>query len=126
MTSVWRGHDRVLGRDVVVKVLHRELAADPSFRARFHEEAVNAARLTHPNIVALYDTGEQGDVAYIVMELVNGPTLREAIGRHGPLPPSRAARLSMEVAPPSTTPTRPGSAMAASGRATSCSPTTAR
>jgi len=98
MTSVWRGHDRVLGRDVVVKVLHPELAADPSFRARFHEEAVNAARLTHPNIVALYDTGEQGDVAYIVMELVNGPTLREAIGRHGPLPPSRAARLSLEVA----------------------------
>ena len=98
MTSVWRGHDRVLGRDVVVKVLHLELAADPSFRARFHEEAVNAARLTHPNIVALYDTGEQGDVAYIVMELVNGPTLREALGRHGPLPPSRAARLSMEVA----------------------------
>jgi eukaryotic-like serine/threonine-protein kinase len=98
MTSVWRGHDRVLGRDVVVKVLHPELAADPSFRARFHEEAVNAARLTHPNIVALYDTGEQGDVAYIVMELVNGPTLGAAIGRHGPLPPSRAARLSMEVA----------------------------
>jgi serine/threonine protein kinase len=98
MTSVWRGHDRVLGRDVVVKVLHPELAADPSFRARFHEEAVNAARLTHPNIVALYDTGEQGDIAYIVMELVNGPTLGQAIGRHGPLPPSRAARLSMEVA----------------------------
>jgi serine/threonine protein kinase len=98
MTSVWRGHDRVLGRDVVVKVLHPELAADPSFRARFHEEAVNAARLTHPNIVALYDIGEQGDVAYIVMELVNGPTLRVALGRHGPLPPSRAARLSMEVA----------------------------
>jgi eukaryotic-like serine/threonine-protein kinase len=98
MTSVWRGHDRVLGRDVVVKVLHPELAADPSFRARFHEEAVNAARLTHPNIVALYDTGEQGDVAYIVMELVNGPTLHGALGRHGPLPPSRAARLSMEVA----------------------------
>jgi eukaryotic-like serine/threonine-protein kinase len=98
MTSVWRGHDRVLGRDVVVKVLHPELAADPSFRARFHEEAVNAARLTHPNIVALYDTGEQGAVAYIVMELVNGPTLGEALGRHGPLPPSRAARLALEVA----------------------------
>jgi serine/threonine protein kinase len=98
MTSVWHGHDRVLGRDVVVKVLHPELAADPSFRTRFHEEAVNAARLTHPNIVALYDTGEQGAVAYIVMELVNGPTLREALGRHGPLPPSRAARLSLEVA----------------------------
>jgi hypothetical protein len=98
MTSVWRGHDRVLGRDVVVKVLHSELAADADFRARFHEEAVNAARLTHPNIVSLYDTGEQGTVAYIVMELVNGPTLREAIGRHGPLPPPNAARLAREVA----------------------------
>jgi serine/threonine protein kinase len=98
MTSVWRGHDRVLGRDVVVKVLHPELAADADFRARFHEEAVNAARLTHPNIVSLYDTGEQGTIAYIVMELVNGPTLREAIGRHGPLPPSNAARLAREVA----------------------------
>ena len=98
MTSVWRGHDRVLGRDVVVKVLHPELAADADFRARFHEEAVNAARLTHPNIVSLYDTGEQGTVAYIVMELVNGPTLGEALGRHGPLPPPNAARLAREVA----------------------------
>jgi serine/threonine protein kinase len=97
MTSVWRGHDRVLGRDVVVKVLHPELAADEQFRARFHEEAVNAARLTHPNIVALYDTGEQGGVAYIVMELVDGPTLGEALRRNGPLPPPRAARLAWEV-----------------------------
>ena len=97
MTSVWRGHDRVLGRDVVVKVLHPELAADERFRARFHEEAVNAARLTHPNIVALYDTGEQGGVAYIVMELVDGPALGQVLARHGPLPPARAARLASEV-----------------------------
>jgi eukaryotic-like serine/threonine-protein kinase len=97
MTSVWRGHDRVLGRDVVVKVLHPELAADERFRARFHEEAVNAARLTHPNIVALYDTGEQGGVAYIVMELVDGPALGRVLARHGPLPPARAARLASEV-----------------------------
>jgi eukaryotic-like serine/threonine-protein kinase len=97
MTSVWRGHDRVLGRDVVVKVLHPELAADERFKARFHEEAVNAARLTHPNIVALYDTGEQGDVAYIVMELVEGSTLREVLARHGPLAAPQAARLAREV-----------------------------
>ena len=125
MTSVWRGHDRVLGRDVVVKVLHPELAADPSFRARFHEEAVNAARLTHPNIVALYDTGEQGDVAYIVMELVNGPTLGEAIARHGPLPPSRAARLSMEVAAALDYAHQAGVCHGSLSRGTSCSPTTA-
>jgi eukaryotic-like serine/threonine-protein kinase len=97
MTSVWRGHDRVLGRDVVVKVLHPELAADEDFRVRFHEEAVNAARLTHPNIVALYDTGEQGGIAYIVMELVHGSTLREALARNGPLPPAQAAWLATEV-----------------------------
>jgi eukaryotic-like serine/threonine-protein kinase len=97
MTSVWRGHDRVLGRDVVVKVLHPELAADERFRVRFHEEAVNAARLTHPNIVALYDTGEQGGVAYIVMEMVHGPALGQVLARHGPLPPARAARLASEV-----------------------------
>ena len=97
MTSVWRGHDRVLGRDVVVKVLHPELAANESFRARFHEEAVNAARLTHPSIVALYDTGEQDGVAYIVMELVDGWSLGQVLARHGPLPPARAARLATEV-----------------------------
>jgi len=97
MTSVWRGHDRVLGRDVVVKVLHPELAADPSLRSRFHQEAVNAARLTHPNIVALYDTGEQAGVNYIVMELVEGPTLRDVLSANGPLPPARAARLACEV-----------------------------
>jgi len=98
MTSIWRGHDRVLGRDVAVKVLHPELAADPTFRARFSEEAVNAARLTHPNVVALYDTGEQQGVAYIVSEWVEGANLADLLARHGPLPPSRAARLAMEVA----------------------------
>jgi len=98
MTSVWRGHDRVLGRDVAIKVLHPELAADPSFRARFSEEAVNAARLTHPSIVALYDTGEQHGVAYIVLEWVEGASLAELLARHGPLPPAKAARLASEVA----------------------------
>jgi eukaryotic-like serine/threonine-protein kinase len=97
MTSVWRGHDRVLGRDVVVKVLHPDLAADAGLRGIFHQEAINAARLTHPNIVALYDTGEQEGVNYIVMELVDGPTLRDVLTSHGPLPPAKAAYLASEV-----------------------------
>jgi serine/threonine protein kinase len=97
LTSVWRGHDRVLGRDVVVKVLHPHLAAHPDLRSSFHQEAVHAARLTHPNIVALYDTGEQQGVNYIVMELVDGQTLRDVIGHYGPLPPAKAARLASEV-----------------------------
>jgi eukaryotic-like serine/threonine-protein kinase len=98
MTSIWRGHDRVLGRDVAIKVLHPQLAADPTFRARFSEEAVNAARLTHPNIVALYDTGEQQGVAYIVSEWVEGANLSSLLVQRGPLPPPRAARLASEVA----------------------------
>ena len=101
LTSVWRGHDRVLGRDVIVKVLHPYLAADPAFRARFHQEAVNAARLTHPNIVALYDTGEhehdQEGVVYLVMELVRGATLRQVLKRYGALPPAKAAQLACEI-----------------------------
>jgi eukaryotic-like serine/threonine-protein kinase len=97
LTSVWRGHDRVLGRDVVVKVLHPDLAADSGLRGSFHQEAINAARLTHPNIVALYDTGEQEGVNYIVMELVDGPTLRDVLTSQGPLPPAKAARLASEV-----------------------------
>jgi eukaryotic-like serine/threonine-protein kinase len=98
MTSVWRGHDRVLGRDVVVKVLHPELAADGRVRARFRQEAVNAARLTHPNIVALYDTGEQQGVDYVVGELVQGATLAGLLRSYGPLPPARAAWVACEVA----------------------------
>jgi len=101
LTSVWRGHDRVLGRDVIVKVLHPRLAADPAFRARFHQEAVNAARLTHPNIVALYDTGEhehdQEGVVYLVMELVRGATLRQVLKTYGALPPAKAAQLACEI-----------------------------
>jgi serine/threonine-protein kinase len=99
LTSVWRGHDRVLGRDVIVKVLHPHLAADPAIRARFHQEAVNAARLTHPNIVALYDTGELDDqgVAYVVMELVRGATLRQVLNTYGALPPAKAAQLACEI-----------------------------
>ena len=98
MTSIWRGHDRVLGRDVAIKVLHPELAANPTFRARFSEEAVNAARLTHPNIVALYDTGEQQGIAYIVSEWVEGANLASLLVQRGPLPPPQAARLASEVA----------------------------
>jgi serine/threonine-protein kinase len=83
---------------VAIKVLHAQLAADPVFRARFSEEAVNAARLTHPNVVALYDTGEQHGVAYIVSEWVEGANLASLLVQRGPLPPPRAARLASEVA----------------------------
>lgn len=79
MATVWRAHDEVLARTVAVKMLHDHLASDAAFRERFRREAVAAARLTHPNIVSLYDTGTDGERVYLVLEYVNGPTLRDVI-----------------------------------------------
>jgi eukaryotic-like serine/threonine-protein kinase len=98
VTSVWRGHDRVLGRDVIVKLLRPDLAAQPGVRERFRLAAVNAARLTHPNIVALYDTGEQQGIDYQVMELVEGSTLGEVLRGSSPLPAAEAAQVAFLVA----------------------------
>jgi serine/threonine-protein kinase len=101
MSEVHRGRDLRLGRDVAIKVLRADLARDPSFQARFRREAQNAASLNHPAIVAVYDTGEtQGDsgpVPYIVMEYVEGETLRELLKREGPLPPRRAMEIVADI-----------------------------
>ena len=75
MAAVWEAEDKVLTRRVAIKVLHSHLAGDDGFRTRFRREAVAAARLAHPHIVTTYDTGRDADVAYIVMELVDGTTL---------------------------------------------------
>src|SRR5947208_10654519 len=70
MASVWRATDEVLDRPVAVKILHEHLAEDPTFRERFNTEALAAARLTHPSIVNVFDTGAENGLSYIVMELV--------------------------------------------------------
>jgi serine/threonine-protein kinase len=98
MATVWRGEDPLLARPVAVKTLDPVLAEDEALRTRFRREAVAAAAVAHPNIVATYDTGEDDGVAYIVMELVDGATLRQAIDLHGPLPPARAADIAAQVA----------------------------
>ena len=98
MATVWRGEDPLLARLVAVKTLDPHLAEDEAFRTRFRREAVAAAAVAHPNIVATYDTGEDDGVAYIVMELVEGATLRQAIDLHGALPPARAADIAAQVA----------------------------
>src|SRR5438309_6719286 len=85
MAEVWEGRDEILDRPVAVKVLHPRLAGDEQFQERFRLEAVAAARLAHPNVVSTFDTGIDGDVAYIVMELVAGRPLREVMNV-GPLP----------------------------------------
>jgi serine/threonine-protein kinase len=98
MAEVWEAQDDILGRRVAVKVLHSHLADDSSFLARFRREAIAAARLAHPNVVATYDTGVDDGVAWIVMERVDGSTLRQVLSASGPLSPERAVRLAVQVA----------------------------
>jgi serine/threonine protein kinase len=98
MATVWRAHDEKLARTVAVKLLHKHLSNDQAFRERFRREAVAAAKLAHPGIVSIYDTGHDGDWVYLVMEYVQGVTLREVMVQYGRLEPSLAASVGMRVA----------------------------
>jgi hypothetical protein len=93
MGTVWRARDEVLGRLVAVKVLHDHLARDPDLFDRFRLEAVAAARLTHPAVVKVFDTGIDGGVSFIVMELFEGRTLESLLAERGTLDPEEAARM---------------------------------
>jgi len=93
MASVYLAEDLRLGRRVAVKILHPQFAADPAFVARFDAEARTVASLSHPNIVQVYDVGHDGDRYYIVMEYVEGETLKDAITRDGPFAAKRALRV---------------------------------
>ena len=101
MSEVHRGMDKRLGRDVAVKVLRADLARDPQFQLRFRREAQNAAALNHPAIVAVYDTGEVqsefGPLPYIVMEYVDGHTLREIVKTQGPMSQQRVIEVMADV-----------------------------
>ncbi|MHA6513142.1 Stk1 family PASTA domain-containing Ser/Thr kinase [Tessaracoccus sp. Z1128] len=103
MAEVWRARDLRLERDVAVKRLRVDLASDPTFQARFRREAQSAAGLNHPNIVAVYDTGEERDassdisVPFIVMELVEGVTLREVLRDGRKIVPERALEFTAGV-----------------------------
>ena len=103
MAEVRRAVDQRLGRSVAVKQLRTDLATDPTFQARFRREAQSAAGLNHPTIVAVYDTGEEVDpltgvaVPYIVMELVEGPTLRDVLKDGRKILPERALELTQGV-----------------------------
>jgi serine/threonine-protein kinase len=102
MTTVWRARDGVLARAVAVKILHPHLSTDAEFLERFRREALAAARLTHPAIVAIYDTGEDRDDEgggrhYIVMEYCAGGTLADLLRREGPLTAERVASIGAVV-----------------------------
>jgi serine/threonine-protein kinase len=97
MADVYLGEDQRLSRKVAVKVLRSDLAKDPSFLSRFKKEALAAAGLNHSGIVAVYDSGEEGNNSYIVMELVSGITLREMLKSHTPIESDRAIRIVVGV-----------------------------
>jgi len=97
MGTVWRARDTLLERDVAVKLLHEGLASDAAFAERFRREARAAARLGHPNIAAVYDTGEHDGVPFIVMELVDGESLHARIKRDGPLTVKDTVRVVRPV-----------------------------
>ena len=102
MSEVYEADDSVLGRTVAVKMLRPDMARDVNFRERFRREAQNSGKLNHPNIVAVFDTGEKDvdglAVPYIVMEYVQGRTLRDIIREDGPMPVEEAARVLKPVA----------------------------
>ncbi|MDK8626157.1 Stk1 family PASTA domain-containing Ser/Thr kinase [Corynebacterium appendicis] len=101
MSDVYVATDTLLGREVAVKMLKIDMARDENFRQRFRKEAQNSARLNHPNIVAVYDTGEtlvEGiSIPYIVMEHIKGRDLRAIVREEGPLRPEKAAELLFPV-----------------------------
>ncbi|MGY1829448.1 protein kinase [Geodermatophilus sp. SYSU D01180] len=104
MGQVWRGRDHLLARPVAVKVLRSEYADDPTFLARFRNEARHAAALTHPNIATVLDYGEGADdvtgehLAYLVMELVEGAPLSSLIQTEGPLDTDAALSVLRQAA----------------------------
>ena len=97
MAEVFEGRDRLLARRVAIKVLQAQFARDPSFLIRFKREAQAAASLSHPNIVGVYDTGTEDGTHFIVMEYVEGRTLKDVIRAEGPLYPERAAEICADV-----------------------------
>jgi|CXWL01.1.fsa_nt_gi serine/threonine protein kinase len=97
MGEVYRARDTRLGRDVAIKFLKAELSTDPQALARFESEGRAVAALSHPNIIALYDVGREGDTVYAVTELLEGTTLRERL-LGGPLPPRKTLEYVRAVA----------------------------
>ncbi|MDI6604655.1 MAG: Stk1 family PASTA domain-containing Ser/Thr kinase [Thermoanaerobacteraceae bacterium] len=98
MAKVYKGKCHLLNRIVAIKILRPEFVADEDFVRRFKRESQAAASLSHPNIVSIYDVGQEGDIYYIVMEYVNGKTLKQLIkDNNGPLEISQALDITKQV-----------------------------
>lgn len=97
MADVYKAKDILLDRIVAVKILHSSFAEDNDFIVRFRHEAQSAGKLSHPNIVGIYDVGCDGDIHYIVMEYVEGETLKQYIDSHPHIPIDTAVRIAIEI-----------------------------
>jgi serine/threonine protein kinase len=97
MARVYLAHDRLLDREVAVKVLAERYASDPAFVERFRREASAAAGLNHPNIVSVYDRGEADGSYYIVMEYLDGPDLKQVIRGRGHLTPAESVDAALQI-----------------------------
>ncbi|AOV08308.1 Stk1 family PASTA domain-containing Ser/Thr kinase [Sporosarcina ureilytica] len=97
MSRVYLAHDVILGRDVAIKVLNYDFSNEEELKRRFMREALSATSLTHPNIVDIFDVGEDGDIHYLVMEFIDGQTLKEFIVSQGPLSPEEALPIMKQL-----------------------------
>lgn len=97
MSRVYLAHDVILDRDVAVKVLNYDFSNEEELKRRFMREALSATSLTHPHIVDIFDVGEDGDIHYLVMEYIEGQTLKEFIVSNGPLSPERALPIMQQL-----------------------------
>lgn len=97
MSRVYLAHDVILGRDVAIKVLNYDFSNEEELKRRFMREALSATSLTHPNIVDIFDVGEDGDIHYLVMEYIEGQTLKEFIVSNGPLSPEEALPIMQQL-----------------------------
>lgn len=98
MADVYQGQDTLLNRKVAIKVLHSQFSADEAFVKRFRREAQAAANLSHPNIVGIYDWGQADSTYFIVMEIIEGRSLRDVLKSEGALLPRRATEIASETA----------------------------
>jgi Protein kinase domain len=98
MGQVWAAHDTRLGRDVAIKEQQYDPAGDEVAFERFQREAQSTVRLQHPNVVTIFDSGTDGNMAFLVMELLPGPTLQAYVAERGPLPEREAVALAAAVA----------------------------
>lgn len=96
MGEVWRARDHRLDREVAIKILPRTIASDPYALTRFEREAKAVAALSHPNILAIFDFGTHDRIAYAVMELLEGETLRSKLDK-GPIPQRQAVEYALQI-----------------------------